>query len=602
MRLAYAHTAEAKSSVRVESSETKEIERAAPIERVRKTKAGTEASGSSSASVMSSGSTAMITAESSTSLGPNLIANPSFETMDASGLPSGWSRGGYGVNTRVLTYPVAGNTGARAVRTEITSYTSGDAKWYFRDVPIEAGAQYQYSDFSLANTQSIIDVRYTMSDGSFRYTDLLVVPASASYQKNTVIFTVPAGAVSLTVFHLLNRVGSLSVDDIALQKIVASPPSSGNLITNGNFETAGANGLPAGWWKGGYGTNVATLTYPVSGVGGSKAAQVSISSYTSGDRKWYFTPVALTPGVYTYSDQYRSTVTSYLTAAIEMNDGTFRYVDIATLPAASVLTNASADFTVPVNAKKVTVFHLIKSVGTLVIDSASLVTRSTTEPSVFTTGAVTLRLDDGWRSQYQNALPKMNASGMKGTWYVVSDQMADDGFPGYMNVAEVKTVASGGHEIAAHTRTHRDLVTLTPSEQQAEIAGSRQDILSWNVGPVLSFAYPFGSYDASIITLVENAGFTNAAATIGGNVRAGDDPYQLARRGVTIDVTAAQIKGWIDAAIANKQWLILAFHQVLPSCVDFYCTTTATFNEVVDYIDQKNARVVTVSEGAAALQ
>src|SRR4051812_38294002 len=67
-----------------------------------------------------------------TTRGPNLIVNPSFETAGSTGLPANWLKGGYGTNTRTPTYPATpSQDGAVAARVSITSYSSGDAKWYF---------------------------------------------------------------------------------------------------------------------------------------------------------------------------------------------------------------------------------------------------------------------------------------------------------------------------------------------------------------------------------------------------------------------------------------------------------------------------------------
>src|SRR4029077_3046363 len=88
----------------------------------------------------------------------DLIPNPSVESASTSptGVPTGWLKGGAGANTRVLTYPVAGFDGAKAVKTEITSYTGGDAKWYFAPLNASGGQQYTYSDYFTSNVPSTV--------------------------------------------------------------------------------------------------------------------------------------------------------------------------------------------------------------------------------------------------------------------------------------------------------------------------------------------------------------------------------------------------------------------------------------------------------------
>ena len=171
-----------------------------------------------------------------------------------------------------------------------------------------------------------------------------------------------------------------------------------------------------------------------------------------------------------------------------------------------------------------------------------------------------------------------------------------------MSKAQIADLFSKGHEIGAHTKTHADLPTLTLAQQQDEVAGGRQDLISWGtVGPVNSFAYPYGDYDATTLQVVKDAGFSSALSTNDGDVTPSSDKFQLERKGVTVGVTVAQVKSWIDTAVANKEWLILAFHKIDTSG-EQYSTTPANFNAIVDYLKQKNVPVITVAQGVAALQ
>lgn len=538
------------------------------------------------------------TAANTASLGPNLIQNPGFETSGVTGFPANWLKGGYGANTRTLTYPVIGNSGSKAAQVSITSYTSGDAKWYFQNIPITGGATYQFSDYSKSNVPTIIDVQYTMKDGSLAYEDIATVPASGTFTQTIAQFTAPANAVSVVIFHVINRVGTLTVDDYALQQISSTEPPSENLVPNGAVENGTT--APTSWRNSRWGTNTAAFTYPVTGPDGSKAIRTTITGHASGDAKWYFTPLSLSPGVYTYSDQFSATTGSIVTVQFQNANGSFSYKDIATLPASSVWKSVTADFTVPNGTQNVTVFHLIQSNGTLTVDNISLAKKSTLS-GIFTTGAVTLRFDDGWLSQYQNALPKMTSAGIKGTFYIVSRQLSDNGFPGYMSQHQVKQLYASGMEIGAHTRTHADLSTLSASAQQTEIQGSRQDLLGWNVGTIDSFAYPFGAYNSTTLGIVKNAGFSSAVASITGDVTPTSDPYQLEHHEIVKTTTLADVKSWIDEAASKKLWLIITIHEVNTTC-NTYCVSPTLFNQIVDYLKTKNIPVITTSQGMQSLK
>lgn len=377
-----------------------------------------------------------------------------------------------------------------------------------------------------------------------------------------------------------------------------------NLVPNPTLETTGSSAsVPASWSKGGFGTNTRTLSYPVPGDGGGKAVKTEITNYASGDAKWFFTPVSTGGGTYTYEDRYQSDRTSIVTVQFQHSNGSFSWVDIATLPAAGSFTSMSATFTAPSTVTKITVFHLIKGVGFVTVDNVSLRKHSSGGGggNIFDTGAVTFRLDDGWTSQYQNALPKLNSAGMKATFYIATHRLFEDGFTGYMNQSQLQDIFDDGHEIGAHSKNHVNLLTLNASQQQAQIAGSRQDLINWGYGPVNSFAVPFGAYNNSIITMVQNAGFLNMATSDGQEMNHPSvSKYQLTRFPILNSTTVAQVKVAIDQADANNEWLILMFHEVNTGGRT-YAITPAKFNEIVDYVKAKGVPVVTVSQGAVSL-
>ncbi|HEV8677705.1 MAG TPA: polysaccharide deacetylase family protein, partial [Candidatus Paceibacterota bacterium] len=388
--------------------------------------------------------------------------------------------------------------------------------------------------------------------------------------------------------------GTLTTDDYSLQEV--TPQQTSNLLPNGDFEQAGSNSLPLDWIRGGYGSNTRVFSYPVAGQTGN-GAKLTVTNYVSGDAKWASNPVSVSPGTYTYADSYLSTVPSTLTAEFTHSDGSLSYSDLKVLPAASSWTSASASFTVPTDVTHVRVFHLIQANGSLTIDNASIVEAQGSQSGIFSTGAVTFRFDDGLLDQYQNAVPVLKADGLTATFYIITHEIADDGFTGYMSIAQVQNLYGEGFEIGAHTRTHPHLTTLSAQEQQDEIAGSRQDLLGWNVGPVLSFAYPFGEYDTTTLGIVKDAGFSSAVSTMSGYVTPSSDHYQLEYQELHNDTTLAQVKQWVDDAAQNHVWLILTFHDISSNTNDEYNTTPSLFKSIAAYVKQKGIPVVSATQG-----
>lgn len=203
-------------------------------------------------------------------------------------------------------------------------------------------------------------------------------------------------------------------------------------------------------------------------------------------------------------------------------------------------------------------------------------------------------------SQYDNAVPILNQLGFRGTFYISSRQIADNGFAGFMGRSQIESVFADGHEIGAHTRTHAHLNSLSTSEKTDEIAGSRADLQAMGVGPINSFSYPFGEYDQSVIEAVIAAGFTSATNARPGLVTPGSDPFQLPRRGAEQGVSVETMKAWVDEAVENKQWLIITFHRIDTSG-DQYATTPTDFAALAEYVASLSVPVVTVTQGISSL-
>jgi peptidoglycan/xylan/chitin deacetylase (PgdA/CDA1 family) len=371
-----------------------------------------------------------------------------------------------------------------------------------------------------------------------------------------------------------------------------------NLISNPDLETTSSSGLPAGWLKGGYGTNTRTLT-TVAGFQSAKAVRTQITSYTSGDAKWYFNPVSVSGGAtLEFRNVFRSNTTSYVTAQFKMSDGTFRYQDIGTAQSSGgAWWTFGTTFTVPAGAVSISIFHLIKSVGFVETDRYFLGTADAapTDPTKFDKGYVSINFDDGWLETYHNAYPVLNNAGFKTTAFIISERLTPN-FPGYVKANDVIAMQNAGHEIGAHTRTHPDLTALSSSAAQSEIRGSRDDLFAIGATPLNFFAYPFGAYNSSVIQQVKDAGFKGARSSDGGYNLKNQDPYTLRRQPMVNVTTFANIKSFIDKARTDKTWVVLLFHQVDNSGAP-YAVTPAVFNQMVDYLKQINMQPITLRDG-----
>ncbi len=104
---------------------------------------------------------------------------------------------------------------------------------------------------------------------------------------------------------------------------VATAADNPNLILNPSLAIANPSGsAPVNWQTGQWGNNIPVFSYTTDPITGAKSLLVQMSSFTSGDAKWYFDPVEVLPNTqYLYSDSYKSNVATDVVAQfIDQND------------------------------------------------------------------------------------------------------------------------------------------------------------------------------------------------------------------------------------------------------------------------------------------
>lgn len=526
----------------------------------------------------------------------NLVTNGNFTTIQ-SGTPLGWTEGQWGNNSAQFSFTNAGVSNTNGGHVVLNSRTSGDVKWAFDHVQLLPNTGYTYKNTYKADTSSYVTVEYKHTNGTYSYVDIDTPPAAQSFTPLSVSFTTPSDVESASVFHLINEEGSLTIDNVSLTKTTSSSDPS-NLIANNSLEVSGPSGGPLYWNEGQWGNNSATFQYPHSDAQeGVASGRIILQNYQSGDAKFYFDDIDVSGGeTFIFRDYYKSNVPTYVTARYTYANGALSYIDIGQADPASNWSEFETMFEVPAGVVSLTIFHLIKENGSLAVDNYYL-SPHTSSDLYFPEGMVTLAFDDGWNSAYDIVYPYLNSKGMKGTFYIVSERMSDR-FPGYITSAEVQEIHNAGHEIGAHTVTHANLTSLSLSEAEAEITNSRNALFALGITPVSTFAYPFGAYNSSIASLVEGSGFTNARTTNGGTNTRVSDPHTLSRFGVQANTSLASVQNYINEVQQEKTWGIITFHDI-GNTGSPYAVSSATFQNIIDYLAQQNIKVVTMEEAIA---
>ncbi len=111
---------------------------------------------------------------------------------------------------------------------------------------------------------------------------------------------------------------------------------------------------------------------------------------------------------------------------------------------------------------------------------------------------VVLTFDDGFKSQYANAKPILDAYRYKASFGIVCE---DVGKADHMSWQEINKLEEEGHDIGAHTITHRSLTEIPPEEMKFEVSGSKQCLIDNGIEDVNYFSYPKneGSADKAVV-------------------------------------------------------------------------------------------------------
>ena len=131
---------------------------------------------------------------------------------------------------------------------------------------------------------------------------------------------------------------------------------------------------------------------------------------------------------------------------------------------------------------------------------------------------VSLEFDDGSASQYILAYQKaLQPAGVNATFFVKSGTI---GNTGNMTWTQVQALAAAGNDIGGKTVSSANLTT--DPNPTAQVCNDRQALIQHGLSPV-AFAYPGGSYNSSVQTVVKNCGYGNGRGA--GGVSASGPTY-----------------------------------------------------------------------------
>jgi peptidoglycan/xylan/chitin deacetylase (PgdA/CDA1 family) len=140
---------------------------------------------------------------------------------------------------------------------------------------------------------------------------------------------------------------------------------------------------------------------------------------------------------------------------------------------------------------------------------------------------IVLSFDNGYQSQYTQALPVLRRLGWVGV-----ENMQLTGLPpsqGGLSDAQIRGLVAAGWELDTQGISHADLITLGPAALHEQVAVARAQVQRRYHVPVNWFCYPSGHYNPTVVSAVKAAGYVGSTTVVPGWASPSEDPYRLPR-------------------------------------------------------------------------
>ena len=149
--------------------------------------------------------------------------------------------------------------------------------------------------------------------------------------------------------------------------------------------------------------------------------------------------------------------------------------------------------------------------------------------------SVVLTFDDGYRDNYQSALPVLRQYHFKATVFMITAKI-NDTKNGYLTADELKEMDKSGFAVECHTVSHPDLSELSYKQQYRQLFDSRETLQKLLGHPVDFLAYPSGEYNSNTIAAAKKIGYRLCFKEKGGMARLTDNLYAFPRAFVGEDL------------------------------------------------------------------
>ncbi len=163
---------------------------------------------------------------------------------------------------------------------------------------------------------------------------------------------------------------------------------------------------------------------------------------------------------------------------------------------------------------------------------------------IFKRNTVVLTFDDGYKDNFENALPVLKRFGFPAIVFLITDFIGNKN--NFLNWDEIRLMSKDNISFGGHTKTHFYLGNAQDDKSTREqIAGCKKVIEQEISTPVDYFCYPTGGFNETAKEIVKASGYKGACTTNRGLFRFNKDVYELKRIKVTNSDMSNPFSFWI---------------------------------------------------------
>ncbi|MDT8426994.1 MAG: polysaccharide deacetylase family protein [Methyloprofundus sp.] len=189
------------------------------------------------------------------------------------------------------------------------------------------------------------------------------------------------------------------------------------------------------------------------------------------------------------------------------------------------------------------------------------------KPSKLPGKTVVITFDDGYANNFR-AFEELIKRNMLASWFVVTNDIgklsswSDTDAPcaKLLDAAQLLEMQAEGMEIGSHTLSHCRLTQASNEQISIELRQSRQDLSELLDRAVTSLAYPYGLYNASILSATESAGYQVAFTTNSGFGFVNNNPLEVRRVTLMADDSLSSFARKLTFADNDVSWKKMSYY------------------------------------------